>query len=407
MLLLENIKLALTSIKMNKMRSFLTMLGIIIGISSVISITSIGASAEAVVSKEFESYGMNSMYVYINWQMTQDRPIQYSDLILPEDVEALRARFPQDILYAAPYVTGSSETKVGRIQGRLSMYGVAADYNKFFHMDIVHGRMINQSDLYGKRDRIVIDEKASQHFFNKSNSVGETLTVTINEEIRELTIVGIYRKEASLFDQLDTSDSYTTYIPYPLLQSVDDATSYLELYTNGEKDQNRLGGDITTYLSRIKDKDPEFYRFESAELQMGMINTVLGTLSIAIGAIAAISLVVGGIGIMNIMLVSVTERIREIGIRMSIGARPRDILLQFLAEAIVLSLAGGLLGIILGIGVSKVLKYIPVFASITTMVSWSSVLLAFAFSGSVGIFFGFYPARKASKLDPIEALRYE
>ena len=279
MLLLENIKLALTSIKMNKMRSFLTMLGIIIGISSVISITSIGASAEAVVSKEFESYGMNSMYVYINWQMTQDRPIQYSDLILPEDIEALRARFPQDILYAAPYVTGSSETKVGRIQGRLSMYGVAADYNKFFHMDIVHGRMINQSDLDGKRDRIVIDEKASQHFFNKSNSVGETLTVTINEEIRELTIVGIYRKEASLFDQLDTSDSYTTYIPYPLLQSVDDATSYLELYTNGEKDQNRLGGDITTYLSRIKDKDPEFYRFESAELQMGMINTVLGTLS--------------------------------------------------------------------------------------------------------------------------------
>ena len=196
MLLLENIKLALTSIKMNKMRSFLTMLGIIIGISSVISITSIGASAEAVVSKEFESYGMNSMYVYINWQMTQDRPIQYSDLILPEDIEALRARFPQDILYAAPYVTGSSETKVGRIQGRLSMYGVAADYNKFFHMDIVHGRMINQSDLDGKRDRIVIDEKASQHFFNKSNSVGETLTVTINEEIRELTIVGIYRKES-------------------------------------------------------------------------------------------------------------------------------------------------------------------------------------------------------------------
>ncbi|NLT49140.1 MAG: FtsX-like permease family protein [Clostridiales bacterium] len=404
MLLLENIKLALTSIKMNKMRSFLTMLGIIIGISSVISITSIGASAEAVVSKEFESYGMNSMYVYINWQMTQDRPIQYSDLILPEDIEALRARFPQDILYAAPYVTGSSETKVGRIQGRLSMYGVAADYNKFFHMDIVHGRMINQSDLDGKRDRIVIDEKASQHFFNKSNSVGETLTVTINEEIRELTIVGIYRKEASLFDQLDTSDSYTTYIPYPLLQSVDDATSYLELYTNGEKDQNRLGGDITTYLSRIKDKDPEFYRFESAELQMGMINTVLGTLSIAIGAIAAISLVVGGIGIMNIMLVSVTERTREIGIRKSLGARTKDIMTQFLIESMILAGIGGILGTALGIGIASIGMSI---AGVAVIIDPFMILLAVGFSAVVGMFFGLYPARKAARLDPIEALRYE
>jgi len=284
------------------------------------------------------------------------------------------------------------------------MYGVAADYNKFFHMDIVHGRMINQSDLDGKRDRIVIDEKASQHFFNKSNSVGETLTVTINEEIRELTIVGIYRKEASLFDQLDTSDSYTTYIPYPLLQSVDDATSYLELYTNGEKDQNRLGGDITTYLSRIKDKDPEFYRFESAELQMGMINTVLGTLSIAIGAIAAISLVVGGIGIMNIMLVSVTERTREIGIRKSLGARTKDIMTQFLIESMILAGIGGILGTALGIGIASIGMSI---AGVAVIIDPFMILLAVGFSAVVGMFFGLYPARKAARLDPIEALRYE
>jgi putative ABC transport system permease protein len=130
-------------------------------------------------------------------------------------------------------------------------------------------------------------------------------------------------------------------------------------------------------------------------------------LTLLLGSIAAISLLVGGIGIMNIMLVSVTERIREIGIRMSIGAREKDILLQFLAEAIVLSLIGGILGIALGVGVSKLLKYIPIFATITTVVSTGSILLAFLFSASVGVFFGFYPARKASKLDPIEALRYE
>jgi len=135
--------------------------------------------------------------------------------------------------------------------------------------------------------------------------------------------------------------------------------------------------------------------------------SAIGVLTLLLGSIAAISLLVGGIGIMNIMLVSVTERIREIGIRMSIGARERDILLQFLAEAVVLSLIGGFLGIGLGLGLSKLLKYIPIFSRIQTVVSLGSVILSFLFAGSVGVFFGFYPARKASKLDPIEALRYE
>jgi len=135
--------------------------------------------------------------------------------------------------------------------------------------------------------------------------------------------------------------------------------------------------------------------------------SAIGVLTLLLGSIAAISLLVGGIGIMNIMLVSVTERIREIGIRMSIGARERDILLQFLAEAVVLSLIGGFLGIGLGLGLSKLLKYIPIFSRIQTVVSLGSVFLSFLFAGSVGVFFGFYPARKASKLDPIEALRYE
>ncbi|MFA5635283.1 MAG: ABC transporter permease [Anaerovoracaceae bacterium] len=404
MLLFENIKLALTSIKMNKMRSFLTMLGIIIGISSVISITSIGSSAEAVVSKEFQSFGMNNMYVYLNWEMVRDRPILYSDLILPEDIEALKARFPEDILYAAPSISASSETKVGRVQGKLYMQGVAADYHKFYNMNIAYGRMINQSDLDGKRDRIVIDEKASRHFFNKVNSVGETLAVTINGEIRDLTIVGVYGKESSLFDQLNTSDSYTTYIPYSLLQSVDDTTTYLELYTNGEKDQSLLGGDIARYLSRIKDKEPEFYRYESAEVQMDMINTILGTLSIAIGAIAAISLVVGGIGIMNIMLVSVTERTREIGIRKSLGARTKDIMTQFLIESMILAAIGGILGTALGIGIASIGMGI---AGVPVIIDPLMILLAVGFSAVVGMFFGLYPARKAAKLDPIEALRYE
>jgi putative ABC transport system permease protein len=152
--------------------------------------------------------------------------------------------------------------------------------------------------------------------------------------------------------------------------------------------------------------DDDFQVQDMSEIAEGAADAT-NILTLLLGSIASISLLVGGIGIMNIMLVSVTERIREIGIRMSIGARERDILLQFLAEAIVLSLVGGLLGIALGVGVSKLLKYISLFATIKTVVSPSWVIMAFLISGSIGVFFGFYPARKASKLDPIEALRYE
>jgi len=152
--------------------------------------------------------------------------------------------------------------------------------------------------------------------------------------------------------------------------------------------------------------DDDFQVQDMSEIAEGAADAT-NILTLLLGSIASISLLVGGIGIMNIMLVSVTERIREIGIRMSIGARERDILLQFLAEAIVLSLVGGLLGIAMGVGVSKLLHYIPIFATIKTVVSPSWVIMAFLISGSIGVFFGFYPARKASKLDPIEALRYE
>lgn len=404
MLFLENIRLSLASIRANKMRSFLTMLGIIIGISSVIAITSIGDSAKAVVSEEFKSFGTNNMYIYLNWEYTSDQPLTYLDLILPEDIEALKARFPEDILYIAPSVSGSSETKVGRVSGKLDMTGVDADYNKFFLMDIIHGRMINKSDIDGRKDRIVIDEKASLHFYNKSNSVGETFPVLINGEFKELTVVGVYQKKASIFEGLDTSDSFSTYVPYPMFQTFDDLAYYVELYTNAEKDQGLIGSEITRYLSKIKGKVPDYYKFEFAEVQMDMINDMLGTLSIAIGAIAAISLLVGGIEIMNIMLVSVTERTQEIGIRKALGARTKDIMTQFLIEFMILSAIGGILGTALGIGIAGIGTSI---AGVAVIISPFSVILAVSFSAVVGMFFGLYPARKAAKLDPIEALRYE
>jgi putative ABC transport system permease protein len=385
------------------MRSFLTMLGIIIGISSVIAITSIGASAKGAVGKEFEAYGMNYMVIYPNWEMTTDG-VEYDDLFTPEDLEALNDRYMEDILYISPYISENSDTKVARQEGKLSLFGVNAGYNQFKNMDILHGRMINKSDVLGKKDRIVIEKDAALHFFNKENPVGETLSVVINDEIKDLTVVGVYEVPPSLLDGMMMDDSYSTYVPYPVLQTGDPVTYYIELYTNENKDLDSLGNEFTKYLSRIKDKDPAFYRYESSESQMTQINTVLGTLSLAIGAIAAISLVVGGIGIMNIMLVSVTERTREIGIRKSLGARTKDILMQFLIEAMILAGIGGIIGTILGVGIASAGMS---FANIEVVIEPSVILLAVGFSAIVGMFFGLYPARKAAKLDPIEALRYE
>lgn len=404
MLIFENIVLALTSIKSNKMRSFLTMLGIIIGISSVIAITSIGDSAKGAVGKEFEAYGMNNMYVYLNWELTQDG-IEESDLIMPEDIEALKARFPEDIKYIVPNTEAQSETKVGRMEGKLNMYGVGSDYSLHKkNMTILYGRMINKNDVDGKKDRIVIEKKAALNLFNRENAVGEVLSVTINGELKDLTIVGVYEVPASIFEGMFMSDAYSTYVPYPILQTGDKSSWAIELYTNEKKNQDQLGNEFTTYLGKIKDKEPNFYVFESAESQLGQINRILGTLSIAIGAIAAISLVVGGIGIMNIMLVSVTERTREIGIRKSLGARTNDILLQFLIESMIISAIGGVIGTALGVSIAAVGMR---FAKIAVVIDPKVIVLAVGFSAVVGMFFGLYPARKAAKLDPIEALRYE
>lgn len=402
-LLIENINLAISSIKSNKMRSFLTMLGIIIGISSVIAISSIGASAQGAISKQFDSYSSGYMYIGVNWSLDE---ITEDMLLTTDDIEALQSRFPDDILYAAPATGANGSAKVQRAEATLYLNGVAANYTQFSkNINILHGRAINQRDVDGARYNILIPVEAAKHFFGREDAVGETLPADISGNAVDLTVVGVYEIPPSIFTQMDTSTGYSCYLPYSaLMQGGNDSFSYIEIFASEDKDVDKTATSFIDYLEKYKDTEDSTYQYESMQQQVGMINTVLGYLSLAIGAIAAISLLVGGIGIMNIMLVSVTERTREIGIRKSLGARTSDILTQFLIEAIILSVIGGTLGTAIGIGIAALGATI---VGVDVVIRLSAVLLAVGFSAAVGLAFGYFPARKAARLDPIEALRYE
>ena len=405
MLFYENIKLALTAIRSNKMRSFLTMLGIIIGISSVIAITSIGASTQGAVNKEFESIGSGYMWLGVDFHEAGENGVPYEAMFTLDDVAALKGRFPDDIRYAAPFHQTSSKTKVKRLEGNLSITGVEANYNEFNKtVKLKYGRMISEKDVKRGSANVVLEIKGARYLFGREDVVGQSLPATVRGEPVDLTIVGVYEIPASVFSGFMRTDQYDCYVPYTLLVPGDDSFTYIEIYTSPDRDQEAIALQFAGYMEKVKNREAGYYKGQTAAGQLNMINKVLGVLSIAIGAIAAISLLVGGIGIMNIMLVSVTERTREIGIRKSLGAKTRDILTQFLIEAMILSVIGGIVGTILGLAIAFAGTAI---AKVGLVISPSSVILAVVFSAAVGLFFGIFPAKKAAALDPIEALRYE
>ena len=399
---LENIKIAFQSIISNKMRSLLTMLGIIIGISSVISIVSIGDSMKGVMDDLYKNVGENRAMLYVG----NIEDFRTTDFFYNDDLKLIKERFKGKLSYICPTESVRSDVTVNRKTIKLSMDCVDSDYDKVQEVKMLYGRMINSNDIDRKSKVIVLEQNAAVKLFGKENVVGKTIRVKLDNYMEDLLIIGVYENEQSpmlalMQGQNMYEDSYIPYtMPYP---------SYygfygLDIFINNKYSISSVGDEIISYIAGLKNRTPENYMFYTVEEEQMTVTSVLSGLSVAVAAIAAISLLVGGIGIMNIMLVSVTERTREIGIKKALGARTKDVLFQFLIESATLSAIGGIVGTMTGIGLVMIGGSI---ISIPIVVNPGSILLAVAFAMIIGIFFGYYPAKKAAKSDPIDALRYE
>lgn len=402
MFFLENLKIAIESIMSNKLRSFLTMLGIIIGISSVITIVSLGEGGKATITGEFEKIGAATVNIKVDGQKAQN-----SEYITTEDIKQIKENVPA-VRYVAPVMQKTGNASTEKSSKRAVVVGSNVDYNNIQNLEMAYGRFYTEKEYVEGKSVIVIDETSAKAFFGYSDVVGKTITVGPKNSPKTATIVGVTKASALMFGGADSGMPAFIYTPitymtvlFPTDALIDNITLMATSKENGEEAGN---GALNILKSRHNNRDREVYKADNPLKQLDQINQVLGIFTAFISAVAAISLLVGGIGVMNIMLVSVTERTREIGIRKAIGATTNTILLQFLTEAVIISMLGGIIGLILGIlGATA----IGSLANITPVLSTTAIVGAILFSSAVGIFFGIYPARKAAKLDPIDALRYE
>ena len=404
MLILENIKLALMAIRINKMRSFLTMLGMIIGISSVIAIVSIGDTMRSVLADQYKDIGIGRVMVFIR---SADGYYDGSEMFTQDEVDRLKEAFGSRISYIGAQMQDRSTIVRGKNSLQIDNVGVAENYTDVQKVSIVAGRMINNKDVQSKKKHIVIQDTAATKLFgNPQSAVGKTIRVSIFKELDDLLVVGVYEDVKSPIAKLLQGGGGMdgAYVPETLLMSEDDSIWGLDLYVAENTDVAVFQKQFISMVSRMKNRMPEEINYYATADDMVVVDGMMKNMSKAVGAIAAISLVVGGIGIMNIMLVSVTERTREIGIRKALGARTGDVLTQFLVESAFISAAGGVIGTALGIGVVMIGG---AALGVGVVVRLSVVVVAVVFSAIVGIFFGLYPASKAAKADPITALRYE
>jgi len=406
----ESFRSSFKSLFHNKLRSFLTMLGIIIGIFSVIMLTSIGEGIKNQVTSQVESLGANLLYVFPGKiQMGPQKGEsklgvqqagfgQTNNTLTYDDVLNLKG---QKGISAVSCIYNGVD-RLDDLNISVSTTGADEDLVKVSGLDLRYGRFITKDERLNRERVAVIGDQANKELFNVGNPVGKTFKVNG----KDYKVVGVleYKETQNMGPQ---SEDMNVKIYLPVTEMIDrKEQKYISQILVKAVSAEAVEGVEKTVsdIMRKNHTDDEFTVMKQQDM-LNAINNILGILTAGLGGIAAISLLVGGIGIMNIMLVSVTERTREIGVRKAIGASRRDILVQFLIEAVFMSIIGGLLGLVLGIGGAQLLP--SVLPSIQTAISLGAVIIALVFALLVGMFFGVYPASKAAKLDPIEALRSE
>lgn len=439
----ENIKEAITSIFSNKMRSLLTMLGIIIGISSVIIITTIGGSIQSTLTATLNSMGGNTVSTYVearypendeDWETWVYPEMDEDDYVTHEMIDGLIEAYPEEVKgVAAQSYLGSGQIKDeadADNYANVNISGITPEYLEYMKLEMYAGRSLTVADNENQKKVCLIADTMAERYFDGENPIGEKLSVTTSDgSIYDMVVVGVYKYNQALFGKVDTSipeKDRVTQLMIPLqtcfkMQGTEQTGyDYFNILLTPLADVEQATMDITAYFEEVYADNEDFHIYAyNMQSDMGMINTVLNVITIAVSGIAAISLVVGGVGVMNIMLVSITERTREIGVRMALGAKRKIIRQQFVIEAIVLCLIGGIIGIIIGVGIGALLGQVAGFVIQNMYAEYSSyiimevhpsaaaIMLSLFFSMLTGVFFGYYPANKAAKMEVIDALRYE
>jgi putative ABC transport system permease protein len=444
MFIKENIMLAVAGLKSNKMRALLTMLGIIIGISSVIGIVSVGNALTASVTSNVASMGANNITINVSQKSTDPTEAKKNgqggggfpgagggrppsggksgssstsktptdnDLLSIEKINSIKENFSDKInAVSISKNSGSGKVKDGSLYANVSVVGTNDGYKDVKNIKISEGRYISEQDMTdAKKVAVVSDKLVAKMFSDDVNPIGQDVKVYLSGTIKSYTIIGVYAYESNGGNSSASDENLSTdlYLPVTVVKtsSLDKNYQSITIKSNNNVDISGFTDELSAYLSIVYENNKNFEaKASNMQSMLSSLTTMMSTLKIAIAVIAAISLLVGGIGVMNIMLVSVTERTREIGTRKALGAKSSHIQMQFIVESMIICAIGGLIGIALGIIIGAIgaviLKQSP-------SISIPIILISFTFSMIIGVFFGYYPAKKAARLDPIEALRYE
>jgi putative ABC transport system permease protein len=405
MIVLATFKIAVRALRRNKLRTLLTMLGIIIGVGAVIAMVSIGNGAKAQVESQIAALGQNVILIMSGNVSRGGVSMGFGNtgMLTKEDLAAIRAEIT-GVSGISPEVRSFAQIAAANQNLNTQVLGVGTDYVSIRSWPVATGANFSEADVRGASKVALIGKTTATTLFGYLDPVGQIIRI----KSAPFIVVGTLSPKGMSMMGSDQDD--VVLVPYTsAMKRLSGATTFRSLNVQAASAdvvpdvQNQIS-ELLRQRHRIGDGRDDDFLVRTQQEITEMATATSKVMTVLLAAIAGVSLLVGGIGIMNIMLVSVTERTREIGVRLAVGARSRDILMQFLIEAVTLSVVGGLIGILAGVGSSRLLS---ANFGWTTLVSADSIIIAFAFSAAIGVFFGFYPARKAAQLDPIDALRYE